>query len=174
MEKISQLMDGDLDAYEADALLKRLKSDASLRESWQVYHLVGDALRQEHGLTGRIAARVSERLEQEPTVMGPRFTASRRVVRYAMSAAAGAAGLAVVAWLALGGLPVNVTSQQLAGTPDAAAVAQQAMVESVTAQSTALAAETDAVDEYLLAHRSVSDFRTMQGTPPYVRPVASE
>lgn len=173
MQKISELMDGELDAYEASLHLKRLKEDTTLRENWDLYHLVGDALRQERGLATRITKGVTARLEQEPTVMAPRFTAPRRVTRFALSAAAGVAGLAVVGLLAFSGLPGGSGTQQLAQAPTAA-VKVAVSPEPVQAQSTALAAGDLEVEDYLLAHQAASDFRSLHGAPLNVRPVSAE
>lgn len=173
MEKISELMDGELDSYDAEVHLKRLKGDPKLQENWDLYHLVGDALRRDSALATRITRGVSARLENEPTVMAPRFTAPRRVSRIAMSAAAGVAGLAVVGWLALSGLPGGSALQQVVMSPAATGVAATTP-EPVMAQSTAMPTNDPAVEDYLLAHQAASNFRTMQGAPLYVRPVAAE
>jgi negative regulator of sigma E activity len=45
MDGISALMDGELDEREAQRELARLKEDVELRERWDRFHLVSDALR---------------------------------------------------------------------------------------------------------------------------------
>ena len=47
MDGISALMDGELDEREAERELGKLKNDTALRERWDTFHLVGDALRGE-------------------------------------------------------------------------------------------------------------------------------
>src|SRR5689334_12095325 len=100
MERISALMDGELDAREADAQIARLKSDTDLRRGWDAFHVVGDALRGEPLLSARFAETFSRRLAQEPTVLAPRRARPgfRRAATYAMSAAASVSAVALVAW----------------------------------------------------------------------------
>ena len=174
MEKISELMDGELDSEEASIYLKRMKEDSTLREIWDVYHRVGDALRQESALSGRIARGVSARLQDEPTVLAPRVSrVPKRVMRYAMSAAASVAGVAVVAWIALGG--GTMTPQQIAKNAAPGAQVAATAPDTTQAQATSLAAQDPAeVEDLLLAHQTVSSFPTMHGSLPYVRAVSTQ
>src|SRR3972149_2926420 len=94
-ERISMLMDGEADESDLARNLVLLRSDAQLRRSWDTYHLIGDALRGH--VEPALAARVSERLAAEPTVLAPRRLATRgRIPRLPVSPAArgggGAAG----------------------------------------------------------------------------------
>ena len=45
MDKISALMDGELDAHQSDQQYTRLKQDSEARAHWNTFHLIGDALR---------------------------------------------------------------------------------------------------------------------------------
>ena len=45
-QNISALMDGELFDDEADALLDKIKRNPDVQTEWDLYHLVGDALRQ--------------------------------------------------------------------------------------------------------------------------------
>ena len=47
MDKISALMDGELDEHEARRAVLRLKDVGAARESWATYHVIGDVLRGE-------------------------------------------------------------------------------------------------------------------------------
>ena len=162
-ERISMLMDGEADESDLARNLVLLRSDAQLRRSWDTYHLIGDALRGH--VEPALAARVSERLAAEPTVLAPRRLATRgRIPRLAFSVAAGVAGVALVAWLALPGLKSE--PQQVAATvPPRAPTA--ASVPAVTPAAVG-------VDSYLLAHQSFSPAGAMQGVASYVRTVADE
>ncbi len=173
MEKLSELMDGELDSREASIHLRRLKEEPRLRENWNLYHLAGDAIRKESVLASRIAGGVSARLAREPTVLAPRFFAPRRVTRYALSAAAGVAGVALVAWAAFNNAPQPSAPHNLAGI---AKVEPQlaAQREPLTSQPVALATQQAEVEDYLLAHQSVSSFRTMHGSLPYMRAAAAD
>lgn len=162
-ERISALMDGEGDESELTQNLARLRSNAELRRIWDTYHLIGDTLRG-HAAPA-LAARVSERLIAEPTVVAPqRRTPTRRMARIAFSAAAGAAGVALVAWLALPGLK-SEPQQVAVSAPPGAPLA--AFVPAVTPAAVG-------VENYLLAHQSFSPTGAMQGVAPYVRTVADE
>ena len=166
MEKLSELMDGEMDSREASVYLRRLNSDPELKENWDLYHLVGDAIRKERVLASRIGVQVNARLAHEPTVLAPRMLAPQRVTRYALSAAAGLAGVAVVAWVAF-----NNPHSNLAGT---LRVESQVAVQTQPAgpKLVALASQGAEVEDYLLAHQSVSSFITMHGSLPYMRAAA--
>ncbi|MBU3694643.1 MAG: anti-sigma 24 factor [Rhodocyclaceae bacterium] len=97
-ERISELMDGELDAVQADLLLRRL-GDAEAQATWSTYHLIGDALRGDKACD--VAARVTARLAQEPTVLAPRPISSVAARGLGMSIAASVAAVTVVGYLAL-------------------------------------------------------------------------
>jgi sigma-E factor negative regulatory protein RseA len=69
-EKLSALIDGELQSDSLHAHLGRLRADPELRGAWDTYHLIGDALRGQVG--PRISDRVVARLREEPTVLAPR------------------------------------------------------------------------------------------------------
>src|SRR3990172_8442261 len=98
-ERISALMDGEVDEPELARDLVHLSSNGDLRHTWDTYHLIGDTLR---GHTApALAAKVSQRLASEPIVLAPQRRAPRgKIAQLALSAAAGVAGVALVAWLA--------------------------------------------------------------------------
>lgn len=67
-EKLSLLMDDELDALAARRLLARMQDDPGLRASWQHYHLIRQGLRGESSALadGDFAARVSQQVAAEP------------------------------------------------------------------------------------------------------------
>jgi sigma-E factor negative regulatory protein RseA len=167
MEKISQLMDGELDGRESDVEIGRLEGEARLRERWETYHLVRDALRDEVDVGPAFMRGLHERLAQEPVVLAPRPRSSQRLVRYTLPMAAGLAGVVVVAWLALSaGGP---TPQQLASQPEPQVVAQTAS-RPVPAPPSA----NGGMSDYLVAHQEFSPSTAMQGVASYVRTVSSD
>lgn len=97
-ERISELMDGELDSLQAELLLQRL-GDVEAQSTWATYHLIGDALRGELGC--EVARRVSLRLASEPTVLAPRPLAGAQVRGLGMSIAASVAAVTVVGYMAL-------------------------------------------------------------------------
>jgi sigma-E factor negative regulatory protein RseA len=103
MDRISALMDGELDDREAQSTIIRLKDDSELRIRWDDFHLVRDALKGEPLLSSSFNQKLSERLAAEPTVLAPRrlLPRTRRVTTYAMSAAASVAAAALVLTVAM-------------------------------------------------------------------------
>src|SRR5215813_3308527 len=124
MDKISALMDGELDAHQSEQQLARLKNDNEARACWEAFHLIGDALRGERIVSRNLSERLRERLAQEPTVLAPpRARPARPIATYAWSAAASLSAVALVGWVAFSG--------PLAPQPDAPSVAAKAPVAPV-------------------------------------------
>jgi sigma-E factor negative regulatory protein RseA len=167
MEKISELMDGELSARESRSQIQRLEKDPDLGDSWETYHLIRDALRNEVDLGPAFAKRLHDRLEREPAIVAPHTRLVNRVVRYSLPMAAGVAGIAVVGWLALSNLPGSGGMQQLAQAP----AAQQA---AAIAPAPAAARVNGQVRDYLLAHQEFSPSTAMQGVASYVRTVSAD
>ena len=162
-ERISALMDGEAHEAELDQDLARLRTDSALRSKWDTYHLIGDALRGD--VAPVIAASVTARLAAEPTVLAPPRS---RPVQIALSAAAGLAGVALVAWLAL----PQLQSEQLASSSQAETTTQ--VVAAAPAAAPAATPAAVGVESYLLAHQRFSHAIAIQGVAPYARTVADE
>ena len=95
--EISALMDGELERREAEGMIDALKTGSSARETWRNYHLIGDAMRGAPLLSAGFAARVTVRLDQEPTVLAPRAKPIIEQRRWQLlSAAASVAAVAFV------------------------------------------------------------------------------
>lgn len=159
-ERLSAVMDGEIDGPECEGCLDRLKDDAELRDAWRLYHVIGDAIRGEAG-TGLPAA-FAERLAAEPTVLAPRRTTrhASRAPWYALSAAASVAAVALVGWMAL---PLFQPPVQIAAMPPAATVAELQPAAVPVAQG---------VNDYLLAHQRYSPSSAIGGMAPYIRTVS--
>jgi len=165
-ERLSALIDGELEGEGLHAHLGRLRTDPELQKAWDTYHLIGDALR---GQTSpAIADRVVARLREEPTVLAPRpeKSPSRQLGWYAM-AAASVAAVGFVVWTASPGWRVE---SRLAAGPAATTVATSATAPVTLVSSVPLAE----VENYLLAHQPYSHASAMQGIAPYGRSVADE
>jgi sigma-E factor negative regulatory protein RseA len=159
-ERLSAVMDGEIDGPECESCLDRLKDDPDLRAAWRVYHVIGDAIRGHAG--AGLPAAFADRLAAEPTVLAPR-RAERRLSRapwYALSAAASVAAIALVGWTALSMLEPPV---KMAATPPAVAVAEAPSTPVPVAQG---------VNDYLLAHQRFSPSSAMGGMAPYIRTVS--
>lgn len=171
MEKLSQLMDGELDPASAREALARLKRHEAMRENWDMFHLIRDAMQGEETLSPAFGRRFAARLAVEPTVLAPaRAKAPPRIVGYALSAAASLAAVALVGWLALGTRPVTLTPAEIATAP-VPATAQPAPEAAPRVQ---LASEPydGSFNGYLMAHTGFSPTTAIQGVAPYIRALA--
>lgn len=170
-EKLSTLMDEEVETDEIDDVLKHLEQDEALRLAWGRYHMIRDAMRGESVRPEYmdIAAAVRSRLENEPTVLAPRGRRSRRshwirqVGGIAMAASLVAAAILVIPHLLEGpGLTGRDLAQETARdvrTSDNAVVA--ALVKQ---RQSELAAR---LNLYLESHQNYAPVSHMQGMRPY-------
>lgn len=175
MDKISALMDGELDAHHNEAQFARLKNDTEARACWDTYHLIGDALRGERIVSKNLSGRLSERLAQEPTVLAPSRAkpTGRRIAPYAWSAAASLSAVALVGWMAFNGpFTPQPQSVALSSQAPAAAPAVPATPVSVTAPLASVPSD-GRMNEYLMAHQEFSPSTALQGLVPYIRSVSA-
>ena len=102
--KVSELMDGELVAEEANDFIKQLKKKNELQNDWETYHLIGDSLRQSSRLSIDISKQVSEQLKSEPAILMPNVSTKesepRKRMSYAFSVAASIV-VVLVGWLGL-------------------------------------------------------------------------
>lgn len=166
MDKISELMDGELDARRAREQVARMNQDEALLHCWNTFHLVGDVMRGEHALPQDFTRKLATRLAQEPTVLAPHRSALRRIATYTLSAAASLSAVAVVGWLAFFNNPlVPQTEIARAPVPTVPAAAPSAQLASVP--------NNGKMSEYLMAHQEFSPSTAIQGLAPYIRSVSS-
>jgi sigma-E factor negative regulatory protein RseA len=169
--KVSEWMDGELEDAEAERLAQALRAEGEDRQTWRMYHLIGDALRDTRALSPGFAARMAERLEAEPTVLAPVAPAqpARRGFRGAlMPLAASAAAVAMVGWLAFA---PDREGAPRSGAPLATAPAVQPTPVAVGAEPASVPPPL-ATDDYLLAHQNYASRNLLQGVAPYVRTVS--
>jgi sigma-E factor negative regulatory protein RseA len=177
-EKISALMDGELDGKAATELIGELQRDMRSREhdgealdAWRTYHLVSDAMRDARPLSAGFRDRVLERLAAEPTVLAPKRPAFEPHYeprkRFAMPAAAAAslAAVGLVGWLAL-------APQHQATSPQATVA--QAVQPILEAKKPVMVPLPMATPDYLLAHQGFSPRISLQGMAPYARTVSAQ
>jgi sigma-E factor negative regulatory protein RseA len=159
--RISALMDGELEDHEIAEILRALHRSPELRSEWCDGQLIGAALRGERGLGVDVTAQVMSAIELEPTVMAPAPRRMPEWQRPALALAASAAGVALVAWLAVapGG----------EGAPAGAAALAVAKPGPVVAQSKS----TPRLQEYLLAHQAYAPGGAMVGGARNIRTVAA-
>jgi sigma-E factor negative regulatory protein RseA len=167
-DRLSALMDGELDDKSAAEVIQALGSDREALRTWQTYQVISDALRQNRVLSEGFAARVAERLKAEPTVLAPRarvpglMPESRKW--FALSAAASLAAVALVGWMAFAPQPPH---------PQNAPVAQVPAQATVEAKPNIVPLPT-AANDYLLAHQAFSPRVSLQGMASYVRTVSEQ
>jgi sigma-E factor negative regulatory protein RseA len=167
MDDISALMDGELDGAEAQRQIMRMKGDPELRERWESFHVIGDAMRGQGPLSPGFSASFSKRLQDEPTVLAPYRSPPqlRRITTYALSAAASICAIGFVAWVAG---PVNTTD--LVKGPEKKTTPTS--IASQTLPVTSVSSDGH-MNEYLLAHQGFSPSTAIQGLAPYIRSVSA-
>lgn len=168
--RVSELMDGELNVDSADREIARLKSDASARDVWDTYHLIGDAMRGSVPAMSGFAARFNERLAAEPTVLAPHRHAPRKLQTYALSVAASVAAIAVVGWMGLSVMKAETPSKEVAKAPEQV---ERPVPLVVPVQTQQVSVPATHVHEYLLAHSGISPTTQIQGVTSYIRTVSA-
>jgi len=167
MDKISALMDGELDDRQAREQLVRLKQDEELAGCWHTFHVIGDALRGEPVLSQGFNRRLADRLNEEPTVLAPQRREVKRMTAYALSAAASVSAVALVGWIAFVNNPF-APQAELAKAPAATTLPPATS----PAPQLASVPNDGRMNEYLIAHQGFSPSTSIQGVVPYIRTVS--
>lgn len=154
-QELSSLMDGELDGPEAERIIRSCFGNEELKQKWQAYHVIGDALRGDTPCGAASTRRIMDALASEPTVLAPRRIAAASAGRIAFAAAASVATVAVVGWI---GLQDRATSEAPVVASAAPAATQQAAPAVMPLQH---------VNEYLVAHRQLPN-------PDFYRPAANK
>jgi sigma-E factor negative regulatory protein RseA len=141
-QRVSELMDSELGESTAAHVMTAIEADASLKQAWNDYHLIGDAMRANASVGLDVREAVTRRLRDEPTVLAPRrrFGSTRSRVVGAAALAASVSFAAVVAW------------QQLTPGQNAVAVGVDAQAQ----QPAMLQQVADNPDVYFLAHQEIA------------------
>ncbi len=166
MERVSVLMDGEVNEGQMGQQLAQLKDRPELVECWDTFHLIGDVLRGEGMLSASFRQGIMEKLATEPTVLAPRRAAAKKMTTYMLSAAASVAAIAVVGWLAFFNNPLPPPTEVAQTPPTLASPAiPSPQLASVPSDGT--------MNEYLIAHQEYSPSTAIQGLAPYIRTVSS-
>ncbi len=167
LERLSALVDGELDVRETRVLVARLAADGALRARWERYHLIGEALRGrlprgalDPGLPARVRARLPARAPAAPAPAGP--AAGRRWLTAGLALAASVAAVAVIA---LRGGPAPERR-----APEVASVAVEAA--GTTRWEHVRPAVERRLNGYLVSHNENARAAVFQGVMPYARIVA--
>ncbi len=170
MDKISAFMDGEAAPAETRQALTNLRSDEECQKLWNSFHLVGDVMRGDPVLRDDFIDRLRERIKNEPTVLAPRARWSAPT-RFAYSAAAAVAGLAVVAAIVMTNNPLRPAGDIAAAPKSNPLQIAQSSQPEAHLQPAAVANQAQ-VNEYLMAHQEFSPRTALQGVVPYVRSVS--
>jgi sigma-E factor negative regulatory protein RseA len=170
MEKISALMDGELDRQNAQTTIALLKQDESLQSEWATYHLIGDALR-DHWLTPiDVSQKLKAKLSQEPAIVAPHPLPMEKFKMATMPVAASVAAIALVGWLAFANtLPKQEITIATSAIPTLASTPPPIVPKAAKKTNVRPSKQ---LNEYLLAHQEYSPTMALQGVTPYVQTVA--
>jgi sigma-E factor negative regulatory protein RseA len=154
-QEISSLMDGEAAAQEAEGAIRLCGTSEEHKETWYLYHAIGDAMRGQAPRVLSLPTEVIEALKAQPTVLAPkRRTLDSTFTRIALAAAASVATVGVVGWLGTqGGQAVTAPVIAKASSP----------IQPVANKTLVREAVLDPKD-YLAAHRQLP-------SPELYRPV---
>lgn len=186
-EKISALVDGELDDEQMEIALAALREKDG-KSDWDLYHQIGDVLRSDDmavSLSPGFGARMSARLEAEPTIVAPVISRKsldsaatqqsvqqsirRPVKRWALPGMLAAAAMATVAFVTTPQLMVAMRGDPLTKDPSmvvstATQVEEKAALVTdgehgavvMTAVQGGVVLRDPRIDDYLLAHQRFS------------------
>ena len=147
-QEISSLMDGELEAHEAERAIRSCCATSEAAQKWQEYHLIGDVLRGGKPHPTDTAARVSLALQGEPAIVArPKRILETTLGRIALAAAASVATIGVVGWIGTQG----------GQAPGGAVVGKNPAVMPVANKTPA--APTVDVQDYYTAHKQLPSYR---------------
>tara|TARA_B100000686_G_scaffold348367_1_gene439252 strand:- start:964 stop:1539 length:576 start_codon:yes stop_codon:yes gene_type:complete len=185
-DKISALMDGELDNTDMADTISQIEEIDELRNKWKTYHLIGDALRQPLTSTLDIMPDMINKIDIEQPVLTPSLSNKENkghAFIYAVAASIVSA-VAVVIWM--GGQTTMDQSFDLVAdkgiTPQAKIKSR--IAKSIVAPSPVLVEDEEPkgeesalhdpaptrLNDYMFAHE---EFTSIRGVSPYMRTVAS-
>lgn len=163
-EKISALVDGEVNDLEHERALRALGKDPALSATWERYHLASTAIRRELEVmvSPDLAKSIQERLRNEPPARAgfSDFFTPRRTLKLGAGFAI-AASVAAIAILNLPPAPGLDTAPVASRTPGVA-VANAPQAEP---------AQQNALNPYLMQHGEFTPAAGMNGMLSYVRVV---
>ena len=178
-DKISALMDGELDSIDVADTITQIKETEELRNEWSTYHLIGEVLRQPAMAVSDIASSIRNELDIELPVLGSGTLKEKKSQVFAFAIAASmVAAVAAVTWM--GGQTMD---RSLTDKPPLQAVIKNEFVEPTVTidhvltqneepKTNELVIQDSApvrLNDYLFAH---GEFTTIRGVSPYIRTVA--
>jgi sigma-E factor negative regulatory protein RseA len=159
-EKLSALMDGELDRDSAESVIKSIGADSAQRAHWDCYHLIGDALRgdmDESGLSASTSTQaIFSRLALEPTVLAPSAIPAHGAVHHRTRIA-----LAMAASVITVSAIVVIAFKQQAGIAPSVQLVQQVAPQPVVSAQSPTQVNT-LVNDYLAVHRQFANPSSLQ------------
>ncbi len=174
-QRLSELLDGELEGARAASLLDAVAVDSELRATWERYHLIAQAIRREpiEVRYRTCAEQIRQRIASEPAVLAPR--GRRRPTRRSLQRAAGlamAASVAVVAFFAAPMLLQDTSSGPDASTPVAQLVERESIsIQRLQREHPELASK---LGLYLVTHQVSAPATGAKGMLPYATLVSYE
>ncbi|NMF89338.1 sigma-E factor negative regulatory protein [Aromatoleum petrolei] len=174
-DRLSALLDGDLDEQSAHPVFESMRRDRALRTDWEAYCLIGDVLRGDRDGNAGFVGRVMANIDEEPTLLAPsRHAAAEggRLWRSLMPLAASVMGVAAVGWVAhtLYSDQAQPSVGQIAVAQSSTAVAAHAAVRPVAVSPSPVA--VDPTREYVFVHQAMSGGGPISGVIQHVRTVS--
>ena len=178
-DKISALMDGELDSTDVADTISQIKKSEELRNEWSTYHLIGDILRQPSMSIPDIASSIKNELDIEPSIIAPDIPKEKNSQVFAFAIAASmVAAVAAVTWM--GGQTMD---HPLADETSLQAVIKNEFAEPTVTTDPVLAQKEEPktdklvlqdpapirLNDYMFAH---GEFTAIRGVSPYMRTVA--
>lgn len=153
-EKLSALMDGELDHDQARSAIKSLGSDDASRDEWNLYHVIGEALRGDDVGRARGHRQTTDAiftaLASEPTVLAPamiKLPVERRT-RLALAMAASVVTISAIGVVAM---------RQQSGEVAPVQLVQQVAPQPVANNKLLPSPSEVRVNDYLVVHRQFSN-----------------
>ncbi len=170
--RISMLMDSDLDGRDNPRLIDAMISDSELKSTWVRYSLMGDVMRASGSgllVDKEFAAKVSEMIASEPTVLAP------KALRPALNARSSIVTIGLAASLAMVAVIVGKSVTDHGDVLQAVASNSQtanSQVASITGEQTENQADSQ-FNDYLVMHNETAYMAGSAAMLPYVRVVGS-
>ena len=173
-DKLSALLDGDLEEQATRPVFERLRSDAELRLQWDAYCMIGDALRGDRHGSNDFVARVMASLDDEPTLLAPKAVA-RSGVRQTVWQSLLPIAASVMGVAAVGLVAATLYSQNEPAPARVAAGSPAVQVVSLPVERSALLPVAhDPHREYVFAHQGLSGGGPLPAGVQYVRAISEQ
>jgi sigma-E factor negative regulatory protein RseA len=148
-QEISSLMDGELEAPDAERAIGSCCKDSEAAQLWRQYHLIGEVMRGDAIHPTGTARRVFAQLAQEPAIIArPRRMIETTFGRIALAAAASVATIGVVGW-------IGTQGGQAPGSPVVARSPAAATLQPAANTAAPASMPVADVQDYLAAHRQI-------------------